>query len=98
MKKRSGNQQTLGDAIQEYLQTFKLEDKLTEIKLINSWEKIMGKTVAKYTREIYIRDKKLHLVVASAALREELLFSKEKIKDLMNKEAGKEVIMDVVLK
>ena len=94
--KRS-NQQTLGKAINEMLRVFGLQQKLDETKLISSWEKVMGKTIAKHTTRLYISKKKLFIHLNSSAAREALSFEKEKIINLMNEEAGKKVIEEVVL-
>jgi predicted nucleic acid-binding Zn ribbon protein len=96
--KRKSNQQPLKEVIEEYLAAFKLDSKLTELKLVGSWEKIMGRTIAKHTQEIYIKNKILYLKLNSSVLRNELSFGKEKIIQLMNQEVGAEVIVDVVLK
>lgn len=94
--KRS-NQQTLGQAINEMLRVFGLQQKLDETKLIASWEKVMGKTIAKHTTRLYISKKKLFIHLNSSAARETLSFEKEKIINLMNEEVGKQVIEEVVL-
>ena len=94
--KRS-NQQTLGQAINEMLRVFGLQQKLDETKLISSWEKVMGKTIAKHTTRLYISKKKLFIHLNSSAARETLSFEKEKIINLMNEQAGKKVIEEVVL-
>jgi predicted nucleic acid-binding Zn ribbon protein len=94
--KRS-NQQTLGQAINEMLRVFGLQQKLDETKLISSWEKVMGKTIAKHTTRLYISKKKLFIHLNSSAARETLSFEKEKIINLMNEEAGKKMIEEVVL-
>jgi len=91
------NEQTLGEAINEMLRIFGLQQKLDETKLIASWEKVMGKTIAKHTTRMYISKKKLFIHLNSSVLREELSYGKDKIIKLMNEAAGKKVIEDVVL-
>ena len=49
---KRNNQQTLGEAISEMLRVFGLQQKLDETKLITSWEKVMGKTIAKHTTRV----------------------------------------------
>lgn len=94
--KRS-NQQTIGEAINEMLRVFGLQQKLDETKLIASWEKVMGKTIAKHTTRLYINKKKLFIHLNSSAARETLSYEREKIISLMNEEAGKPLIEEVVL-
>lgn len=79
------------------LRTYGLDGRMKEIRLIDSWEKVMGKPVAKHTREIFIRERKLFVRLDSAALREELSYGREKILKMLNEEAGEQIIDEVVL-
>ena len=95
---KKSNESTLRQAIEEMLKTYQLDRKLTETRLINSWEKVVGRMIAKHTSTLYIRNKKLIVKLDSAALKNELSYAKEKIKNALNKEAGQEVITDIVFK
>jgi predicted nucleic acid-binding Zn ribbon protein len=90
------NDYTLKEALQSLVNSYKLDGKLNEVKVINSWQKLMGPVVANRTGNIFIRDKKLFVTLTSAPLREELSMAKSKIIEMINKEAGAEVITDVV--
>lgn len=92
------NEYTMKEAIDKLLKTYRLDDKLAEKRLINAWEDVMGKMIAKHTTDITIRNKCLLVTLDSAALRNELLLAKTKIVDMMNKAAGKTVISEIVLK
>jgi predicted nucleic acid-binding Zn ribbon protein len=91
----SSNQYSLKQAILELLDAYRLNDKLNETKLIHSWEKVTGKMIANHTQRLYIKNKILHVKLDSPALRNELLYSRHKIIDLLNTEAGKKVIDDI---
>jgi len=90
------NDKPLKEALQEMLQAFRLDTKFRQKKLINSWEKIMGPSVANRTTKLLFSGKKLFVYLNSAALREELFSSRERIKDLLNEEAGSEVVEEIV--
>ncbi len=90
------NDQTLKQAIDGMLKTFHLDGKLNEVRVVSSWEKVMGKTVSNRTTRIFMREKKLFIYLNSASLREELHNGKEKIIKLLNTEAGTEVVEEVV--
>jgi predicted nucleic acid-binding Zn ribbon protein len=92
------NDRSLGDAIREFLHSYHLEDKLNETRVIQSWEKIVGPMVAKHTNGLYIRNRLLFVKVDSAALRQELSFSRSKIVAALNEEVKSNVIEDIVLK
>jgi predicted nucleic acid-binding Zn ribbon protein len=94
---RKSNEQPLKDVINRLLEVYKLKDKLNEVRLIGTWEKVMGKVIAVRTKELYIKDKQLFVRLTSPALREELTFAKDKIKNMLNKEAGENVIDEVIL-
>lgn len=91
----SSNEQSLGDAIREFLKEYRLEDKLEETRVISSWARVVGKMVAKHTKSLYIKRKVLFVKLDSPAISNELGYSREKIVNLLNQEAGKEVITDV---
>ena|ERR1035437_8180797 len=95
-KKRDG--QNIKDAIGSFLKTSRLSGKLANQKIIDGWEKIMGKMIAKHTKQISIYDKKLYLHLDSAPLKQELFYSREKIVQMLNEEAGEEVIKEIVFR
>src|SRR5438477_12264973 len=88
MQQRKVNDQSMRDALAEMLQAFRLQDKYQQQKLIVSWERVMGKVIANRTRKIFFSHKKLFICVDSASLREELFNAQEKIKKMLNEEAG----------
>ncbi|MCK4664797.1 MAG: DUF721 domain-containing protein [Bacteroidales bacterium] len=95
---RRTNTQTLGEAIKEYLKAMKIDDKMKEVQLISSWEEIIGKTVARSTREIYIKKGKLFLHINSSVIRNELLMIKDSLLKAMNERAGKNIIDDIIIR
>ncbi len=93
---KKSNDQTLKEVINELLEAYKLGDKLKEVRLIDSWEKVVGKLINKYTKNLYIKKKVLFVKLDSAALRNELSYARQKIIKALNKEAKEEVIDDIV--
>ncbi len=61
-------------------------------------EKIMGKTIAKYTDRIEIINTTLFISSTVAPLKNELLYQKEKIIERVNEALGEKVITEVVIK
>lgn len=92
------NQSTLKEAISDLLHAYKLDDKLDERKLISSWETLMGKMIAKHTKQIFIKDKILTVKLDSAVLREELSFAKTKMLKMLNEHIGREIVKEIVLR
>ena len=94
---KKSNEQKLGDAIREMIEAYRLESRLDEVSLLNSWEKVTGKLIAKYTRNIYIKNRKLYVRIESPSLKNELSYARSRIVDGLNKEVGKKVIDDLIL-
>ena len=92
------NEQNIKQVIDQLLKAYKLDDRLAERKLINAWEAVMGKMISNHTKDIYIKNKQLYIVLDSAALRNELSMGRTKIVSMMNEAAGQEVINEVILR
>lgn len=92
------NEHSIKEAIEVLLKTYRLDDKLSEKKLISSWNEIMGKMIANHTTDLYIKNKQLFVSLDSAALKNELLLAKSKIVQMLNDTAGKEIISDIIFK
>jgi hypothetical protein len=88
---------SLGEAIQAFLQKSRLKGSVQALQITDVWEKIMGKTVARYTDSIKIYGDKLYISTSVAPLKQELLFQKEHIIARVNEELGEKVIKEVVV-
>ncbi len=93
---KKSNESTLGEAIKELLKTYQLEDKYVETGILNAWESVVGRMIARYTKKLYVKDKKLYVKIENAAIVNELKFAREKIVKSLNKQAGQEVITEIV--
>ncbi|HLP34078.1 MAG TPA: DUF721 domain-containing protein [Bacteroidia bacterium] len=95
---RKGNEQPIKDVISEMLSSYHIKDKLAEVDIVQQWEKLMGKLIAKNTQKLYIKDKKLFLHIESSALKQELTYSKSKIIEIINNESGTDLIHEVIIR
>jgi hypothetical protein len=95
MRKTHGS--SLGEVIREFMNSYHLDEKILQKQVIRSWPDIMGPMVAKHTSRLTIRSKVLYVRIDSAALRNELSFSREKILKALNSEARAEVLTDIVI-
>jgi hypothetical protein len=91
------NEVSLGAALESVLTELNLRHGVYEAKIEAMWEAVMGKTIAKHTTNINLKGDRLYLTVDSAALRNELFYSRVKIKDVVNKELAKDIIKDVFI-
>ncbi len=95
---RKTNTQSISSVLKSYVRENNLERKLNELDLIKSWESVMGKTVARYTGNIYIQYNTLFVETTSPIVRNELLMMKEEIRVRLNEVAGEEMIKTIVFK
>ncbi len=86
---------TFKDAFGQFLREEQLDDKFDQRKLIQSWERIMGRPVAARTTKMYVRDGTLFVELSSAALKQELNNSRQLILERMEEHLGKKVVVDV---
>ena len=89
---------TLAEAVNDYIREMNLGGKLSEIAVINSWEEIVGKAISSRTTKIFIKDHILYVHLNSSVVRNELLMLREALREKLNKKAGSEVIIDIVLR
>ena len=89
---------SIGEALQQFLNKSKLESGMQAMQIEDVWEKIMGKTVAKYTDKLQIMGSTLFVTTTVAPLKNELLYQKEKIIEMVNKELGEKTIKEVVVR
>ena len=93
--RRSGSS-TVGEAMRDLLDTYKLTARYEQTQLIQSWERLMGSPVARRTDKLFIKDQKLYVKLNSAPLKQELNLSKSKILALFLQEFGEVIVTDVV--
>ena len=95
---RRSNTQKLSEVLKDYIEENKLHKKLTEVDLIASWEKVVGRTIARYTESLRISNGTLFVKTSSPALRSELVMMKEQLKNRLNEQAGETIIKDIVFR
>ena len=87
----------LGDLIKEFYEQHRGSDYLDEVKLINSWSKVVGPFIASHTIDLSIKNHVLFVRVDSDALRSELGYSKSLLIKNLNDLVGKEILKEIVL-
>jgi len=86
----------IGEALKEVLHDHGLDQKIEETRLLEEWEQMMGQHINKHTLSKRISKSILYIKLDSAALRHELSYSRDKLKQALNKSIGKEIIIDIV--
>lgn len=95
---RRNNTQKLSEVLKEYIQENRIERKLKEVDAVTSWKNLLGKTIARYTRNIYISNKVLYVEISSSVVKNELIMMREEILRKLNEQAGQELIERIVFK
>ena len=87
----------MGDAIRQFLQQSRLKGSIQALQIEEVWEKVMGKTISRYTDNLKVINKTLFITTSVGPLKQELLYQKEKIKLRVNEALGEKVIEEVVI-
>jgi predicted nucleic acid-binding Zn ribbon protein len=89
---------SIGDALKKFLSQSKLKGSMQAFQIQEIWEQIMGKTIARYTDKIQIHGQTLFIDTPVAPLKQELLYKKDRIIELVNQALGETAIREVVIK
>ena len=89
---------SIQDALKQFLKQSRLKGDLPALQIEEIWEKLMGKTISKYTESIKIIHQTLFITTNVAPLKNELVYQKENIIKRVNEALGETVIKEVVIK
>jgi predicted nucleic acid-binding Zn ribbon protein len=84
--------------LQQFVKANKLEKGLAEYRLIKSWNELLGVTVARRTKSLHIRNRKLYVTLYSSVAKNELEMIKDTLIGRLNEAAGLNVIDDIVFR
>lgn len=86
---------SMGEAIQAFLKKNGLEEKSLIQGVIGNWGTLMGRPIKENTERIWYRDGVLYVKMNNPVWRNELNLGRSKIRDMLNKEMGKDLITQV---
>ena len=89
---------TIGDALNLLLERSHWKPKLVELRMRQEWEAIVGKTIAKYTRNINYFNKKLTIYSDVAPLKQELQLGKDQLMAQINEYFKEKVVDEIIIK
>lgn len=87
----------IGDAIKGFVNKSKLRNGIRAVQIEEVWERLMGKTIAKYTDKIEIINRTLFIRTHAGPLKQELQYQKPQIIQRVNEAFGENVIAEVVI-
>ncbi len=97
MSKRINEFQSMKDILKDMLEESNLQKGIDQIAVKEAWLEVMGQGVMAYTDAIELKKNILIVRLTSSALREELSYGKEKIRNMMNENLNKTVINKIKL-
>lgn len=90
------NAQALGEVLRDFFEdNTELYEKMMEIRVQRAWGEVLGPTISKYTRNMFVRDKVLHVSLTSSVLRNELMLCRDRLVKSLNDYAGSTVINSI---
>lgn len=97
MRKR--NTETIGEVLKQFFEENAfIRRKLAESRVVTGWSKLLGRSIASYTTNIYLRQGILYVHLSSSVLRAELLMAKERLIHNLNQHAGMAVVNDIIFR
>ncbi len=97
MAKSNPEFQHIGQAIQELLREYHIKSKFDEANVVASWERLVGKPIAKRTKKVFVRNKVVFVELESPSMKHDLQLHKNQILEIFRKEFGTDAIGDIVL-
>jgi len=88
---------SIGEALKNMISKSNLRNGIRAVQIEEVWEKIMGKTIAKYTEKIKIINQTLFITTYMGPLKNELMYQKPQIIERINEAFGEKVIVQVVI-
>jgi len=93
---RRSNTQNIGDIVSLLLKELNIDQKLKEVRLMNSWNETLGINIANATTKMFIKNRILFVYLKSPVVRKELMMLKSGIISKLNDKAGESVIDDII--
>lgn len=96
MSNKKNEFQSVGQAIRDMLNTYRLTNKYDEANIIESWERLVGKPIASRTKKVFIKNKVLFVEFDSPTMRHDFSLHKAEVLEVFRKEFGAGVITEII--
>lgn len=96
MSNKKNEFQSVGQAIRDMLNNYRLTNKYDEANIIGSWERLVGKPIASRTRKVFIKNTVLFVEFDSPTMRHDFSLHKAEVLAVFRKEFGDGVITEIV--
>lgn len=85
----------LSQVLNQFLRHEGLEAPLQQKRLIDAWDIVTGRMVARYTAEKFIRNQTLYVHLINPALKQDLMMMRSQLVQRLNAAVGANVITEV---
>ena len=92
------NDQSIKEVLQQLVEHYRWKGRLHQSRIRELWADRMGTTINQYTREIKIIRRKLYITIDASALKQELHYGRDKIREMVNEELGEDFSEEVVVR
>ncbi|OYU82983.1 MAG: RNA-binding protein [Flavobacterium sp. BFFFF2] len=98
MAKRIKNDSSMKEVLAAIIDQNHWKPQLQKISIEEAWHEVLGKGVSNYTSRVLLKDRTLLVQLTSSVLRDELMYGKSKIIQMLNEHMGEEVVHELILK
>ena len=77
--KRNYKLKPIKNIIENFVEQKSISDGIFNIKVQKAWENAVEKKILDYTKEIYVKGEVLYIKVSNPILKQEILYSKQKV-------------------
>ncbi|MDR2914793.1 MAG: DUF721 domain-containing protein [Tannerella sp.] len=75
-----------------------LYHKMLEARVQRLWGELFGPSIARYTTNVYVKNRILYVSMTSSVVRSEMLSMRKRLVITLNEHAGSDVIDDVMIR
>jgi len=89
----------LGDTLRLFWQENpELYHHMLEARIERLWSELFGPSIAKYTTNVYVKNRVLYVYMTSSVVRSEMIAMRKRLVITLNEHAGSDVIDDVMIR
>jgi len=93
---RRTDPQSIGEIIRQAMEAAGATEAYALQRVCPLWPEIVGPTINRFTTRRWIDRDVLHVAISSAALRNDLMFHRERLIAHLNRAAGKNIISNII--
>ena len=96
--KRRKKIDSLKDILKKFSNKPKLKKKLNGVEALDQLNTILGKNLQSYITNKYFQNGIIYIHLSSSVLRSELSYQKQELIDNINKNIGRKIVKEIILK